>query len=192
MRCRAAVSVEAVDGAGAGVGKEELPESMLEQSDLRILAPQSVQLFRAGGVTRLTLKDDRSYRFVRVYRAFPVSDPNRWVAFLDGAGKDIGLIENPEELDEASRRVVAEEIELRYFVPVVCSVLSVREEFGTVYWKVKTDRGETQVIARNLRDNLLELPGGRILVTDVNGNRFQFPDLSRLDPASAEIIIRNL
>ena len=190
MRCRAAVSAEAVDGAG--VGKEGLPEAMPERFDLRILAPQSVQLFRAGGVTRLTLKDDRSYRFVRVYRAFPVSDPNRWVAFLDGAGKDIGLIENPEELDEASRRVVAEEIELRYFVPVVCSVLSVREEFGTVYWKVKTDRGETQVIARNLRDNLLELPGGRILVTDVNGNRFQFPDLSRLDPASAEIIIRNL
>ncbi|MGC8667930.1 MAG: DUF1854 domain-containing protein [Chthonomonadales bacterium] len=165
---------------------------MPEQYELRILSPRSVQLLRAGGVTRLTLKDDRSYRFVQVYRAFPVSDPNRWIAFLDGANKDIGLIENPAELDEQSQRIIAEEIELRYFVPVVCSVVSVREEFGTVYWHVQTDRGETQVIARNLRDNLLELPGGRVLVTDIHGNRYQFPDMSQLDPASADIIIRNL
>lgn len=174
------------------MGEKKGQDPMPERYELRILSPGDVRLFREGGVTRLTIENDRSYRFVEVYRAFPVSDPKRWIAFLDGAGKDIGLIEDPEQLDETSRRIVAEEIELRYFVPVVCSVLSVREEFGTVYWQVQTDRGETQVIARNLRDNLLELPQGRVLVTDINGSRFQFPDLSRLDPVSADIIIRNL
>jgi len=160
--------------------------------ELRILDPKRIRVFRLGGVARLTLQDDRSWIKVSVARAFPLSDPEHYLGFLDGAGKDVGLLHDPGLLDPESRKVVDEELEKRYFVPVVERVLSVKEEFGTIYWKVETDRGEKEIIARNLRDNLQELSASRVMLTDVDGNRFEFPDINRLDGKTQSILLRNL
>lgn len=176
---------------------ETTPDSDLRPADpaafeLRILDPKRTRVFRVAGVTRLTLEEDRSWTKVSVSRAFPLSDPDHYIGFLDGAGKDVGLLHDPGQLDHDSRRVVDEELERRYFVPVVERVLSVKEEFGTVYWMVETDRGEKEVIVRNMRDNLQELSASRIIITDVDGNRFEFPDINKLDGKSLGIIMRNL
>lgn len=163
-----------------------------ESFDLRIFDPKQICLFRVAGVTRLTWENERSWTKVSPARAFPISDPDHYIGFLNGDNKDIGLIVDPSQLDPESQTVLTEELELRYFVPVVNRVLTVKEEFGTVYWTVETDRGEKELIARNLRDNLQELPGSRVILTDVDGNRFEFPDIERLDSKSLNIILRNL
>jgi hypothetical protein len=160
--------------------------------ELRVLDPKRIRIFRAAGVPRLTLLEDRSWVKTSVARAFPLSDPDHYIGFLDGNGKDIGLLNDPSFLDVESRKVVDEELEKRYFVPVVERVVSVKEEFGTIYWIVETDRGEKEIIARNLRDNLMELASSRVILTDVDGNRFEFPDINRLDGKSQGIIMRNL
>ncbi|HZO88014.1 MAG TPA: DUF1854 domain-containing protein [Chthonomonadaceae bacterium] len=160
--------------------------------ELRIFDPKRIRLFRVAGVTRLTWENERSWTKVSVARAFPLSDPDHYMGFLDGAGKDIGLIVDPGQLDPDSRRVMEEELDKRYFVPVVERVLSVKEEFGTVYWRVETDRGEKELIVRNMRDNIQELSASRIILTDVDGNRFEFPDINKLDSRSLGIIMRNL
>jgi hypothetical protein len=160
--------------------------------ELRILDPRRIRVFRYGGVPRLTIENDRSWAKVTVARAFPLSDPHHYLGFLDGNGKDIGLLVDPGPLDAESRTVVDEELEKRYFVPVVERVLSVKEEFGAVYWRVETDRGEKEIIARNLRDNLMELSSTRIIITDIDSNRFEFPDINKLDGRSLGIIMRNL
>ena len=160
--------------------------------ELRILDPRRIRVFRVTGVPRLTLEEDRSWIKVSVARAFPLSDPDHYLGFLDGAGKDVGLLHDPSMLDPDSRKVVEEELEKRYFVPVVERVLNVKEEFGTVYWTVETDRGQKEIIVRNLRDNLQELSASRVILTDVDGNRFEFPDTGKLDGKSQGIILRNL
>lgn len=173
--------------------KEEQNEALIPASfELRILEPRRTHIFRFAGVTRLTLEGDRSWAKVTVARAFPLSDPDHYLGFLDGAGKDIGLLIDPGQLDAESRQVVDEELEKRYFVPVVERVLSVKEEYGTVYWRVETDRGEKEIVARNLRDNVQELSPTRVIITDVDGNRFEFPDTGKLDGRSQSIIMRNL
>ena len=89
-----------------------------EQSDhfeLRMLDPKRVRVFRHAGVTRLTLENDRSWIKIAVARAFPLSDPDHYVGFLDGAGKDVGMVYDPSQLDSDSRRLVEEELERRYF-----------------------------------------------------------------------------
>jgi hypothetical protein len=160
--------------------------------ELRILDPKRIRVYRMAGVPRLTLDNDRSWIKVSVARAFPLSDPDHYLGFLDGAGKDVGLLYDPSLLDPDSRKVVEEELEKRYFVPVVERVLTVKEEFGTVYWTVETDRGQKEIIVRNLRDNLQELSASRVILTDVDGNRFEFPDTGKLDGKSQGIILRNL
>lgn len=160
--------------------------------ELRIFDPKHIRVFRHGGVTRLTLQDDRSWIKVSVARAFPLSDPDHYLGFLDANAKDAGLLYDPGLLDAESRKVVDEELEKRYFIPVVERVISVKEEFGTIYWVVETDRGEKEIVARNLRDNLMELSNTRVILTDVDGNRFEFPDVNKLDGKSQAIVLRNL
>jgi len=163
-----------------------------ESFELRILDPKRMRIFREAGVPRLTLRDDRSWSKVSVARAFPLSDPDHYLGFLDGDGKDIGLLHDPGQLDPESRQIVDEELEKRYFVPVVERVLAIKEEFGTIYWTVETDRGQKEIIVRNLRDSLQELSASRVIITDVDGNRFEFADVSKLDAKSQSAILRNL
>ena len=160
--------------------------------ELRIFDPKRIRVFRHGGVPRLTLQEDRSWVKVGVARAFPLSDPDHYIGFLDGNLKDAGLLYDPGLLDPESRKVVDEELEKRYFIPIVERVISVKEEFGTIYWMVETDRGEREIVARNLRDNLMELSSNRVILTDVDGNRFEFPDLNKLDGKSQAVILRNM
>jgi hypothetical protein len=160
--------------------------------DLRMLDPAQVRLFRLGGLLRLTIADERSWIRVSPVRAQPISDPDHYIGLLDGAGKDIGMIREPALLDKESQALIAEDLELRYFVPVVEEVLAVKEEFGTIYWTLRTSRGHMDAIVRHLRDSLQELPGNRVMITDVDGNRFEFPDTTQLDSISLGLILRHL
>ncbi len=185
------------NGSSSGVKPTEsvIPDLLPadpESFELRILDPKRIKIFRVAGVPRLTLRDDRSWSKVSVARAFPLSDPDHYLGFLDGDGKDIGLLHDPGQLDPESRQIVDEELEKRYFVPVVERVLLIKEEFGTIYWTVETDRGQKELIVRNLRDSLQELSASRVIITDVDGNRFEFPDVSKLDGKSQGVILRNL
>src|SRR5689334_22350471 len=115
----------------------------------RLLAPESIRIDRVGGVPRLTVDGDRSRQGISVSRAFPISDPDHYIGLLDSEGHDLGMIKEPSELDEESRTVVFEELDLRYFVPVIQQVQKVKEEFGSVYWTVDTSRGPREFVVRN-------------------------------------------
>ena len=160
--------------------------------DLRYLDAARCRLFRVAGITSLTLEEDRSYIKVTVARAFPISDAEHHIGFLDGAGSDIGIIREPKNLDPDSRSVLEKELELRYFVPVVERVVSVKEEFGSVYFAVETSRGPKEIVARSIRDNLQEIDPTRVILTDVDGNRFEFPDIGKLDSKSFSILMRSV
>jgi len=163
-----------------------------ETTDLRYLDPSRLRVFRVRGLARATIEGERSVLALVATRAFPLSDPDHYIGLLDGAGKDVGVVVDPGQLDPESRAVLQEELERRYFLPVVRKVLSVTEEFGTIYWTFDTDRGVKEAVVRNLRDNLQEVAANRVLLTDVEGNRYDIPDFSALDPLSADIVFRHL
>src|ERR1051326_5218114 len=90
----------------------ETPEMPTDPAsfELRILDAKRMKVFRQAGVARMTLRDDRSWIKVSVARSFPLSDPDHYLGFLDGAGKDVGLLIDPGLLDPESRKVVDEEL----------------------------------------------------------------------------------
>lgn len=160
--------------------------------DIRILSADRVRLRHEDGVLLLTVDGGESRSGVGAYRAFPLSDPGRWIGFLDDQGGDIGILPDPAGLDQESAALLDQALELRYFLPRVTRVLSVREEFGSIFWSLETTRGPVDVVVQNLKDNLAELSPTRVIITDVDGNRFEFPDITTLDAASQEIMLRNL
>src|SRR5579871_3925745 len=62
----------------------ELPAVDAAAFELRHLDPKKTRLFRVAGVTRLTVEGDRSWVRVAAARAFPLSDPEHYIGFLDG------------------------------------------------------------------------------------------------------------
>lgn len=168
---------------------------MVEENpfDVRFLDPKSMRLFRTDPAdlrVRLTLEGDRSWREVRIARAFPFSDPDHYIGFRDGDDKDIGLLIELHELDEDSRRIIDEELARRYFTPKIERVLAVSEQFGVVTWDVQTDRGERHFVVRHLRDNAYSLGPNRLMMTDADGNRYEIPDVSSLGPKAYQVLSR--
>jgi len=158
---------------------------------VRFLDAKTLRLFRTrpeDATVRLTVDGDRSWRDVRLARAFPFSDPDRFIGLRDGDDKDIGVLTTLDGLDGVSRGLVEEELERRYFTPRVEEVVSVKDEYGVVTWEVRTDKGLRRFLVRNLRDSTFPLGRNRLMMTDVDGNRYEFPDVQSYGPKAFAVL----
>lgn len=133
---------------------------------------------------RLTVGEDRSYPTVKPAWAAPLSHPGRYLALLDGKGQEIVTIEDPKSLSSDSYSAVQEELSRRYLTSTVRQITHAKAEFGATYWHVETERGARDFVTQSLQENVQWLSPTHLLLIDVDGNRFEIPDVSKLDPAS--------
>ena len=173
----------------------QIAEEEINPFAIRFLEVNTVRLFRThpeDSTVRLTIEGDRSWREVRIARAFPFSNPDRYIGLRDGDDKDIGILTTLNGLDEHSRTIINEELERRYFTPRIERVLKVDEEFGVVTWEVETDRGPRRFLVRNLRDSTFPLGANRLMMTDTDGNRYEFPDVSAVGAKAMTVLSKVL
>ena len=150
---------------------------------------KDIRLFRQPPwILRLTIENDRSYTRVKVVRAAPLSHPQRYISLLDARDEEICMIDDLAELDEPLRELVLEELDRRYLTATVEQVVSIRNEFGTSYWEVQTSRGPREFVVQNAAENARWLGDHRLLLHDVDGNRFEVPRVDRLDRRSIGLI----
>lgn len=167
-------------------------QDLAEAAQLTLLDPAKLRFFKAGAALRLTIDGDRSLLKVSVLRAFPLTKPGQYYSVRDGGGKEVGMLVHPEALEPESRALVEADLERRYMTTTVRKIRSVEERFGTVDWEVDTPRGRNRFTTRDLRDNVLRPAPGRILFTDVEGNRYEVPDMAALDTQSQTWLLRHL
>ena len=68
--------------------------------------PRALRLFyHPPGTLRLTVGDDRSYPTVKIFQAWPLTGPGRFLALQDGKGEEIALLDRLEDLVPESRDV---------------------------------------------------------------------------------------
>lgn len=151
--------------------------------------PKAIRLFREPAwKLRMTIENDRSYLKVKIVRARPLSSPNRYISFLDGKDEEIWMVPDLSDLDGPTREVLAEELGRRYLTAVVNRVHSVRNDFGATYFDVETDRGRREFVVQNIQEGANWLGERRLLLLDVDGNRFEFPNLDSLDKRSQKLL----
>lgn len=151
--------------------------------------PEAIRLFREPSwVLRLTIEGDRSYLKVRVVCAAPLSQPDRYICLLDEKNEVICTVEDPIVMDAVSQDIIKEELEQRYMTAVIKRVDSLRSEFGVSYWEVQTDRGDREFVVRNVAENAQWITDRRLLLVDVDGNRFEISNLEVLDKKSRGLI----
>lgn len=158
-------------------------------ADTGPIDPSSIRVFREPQwKLRLTIVGKVSYPEVKVVRALPLSRPDEFISFLDGKNDEICMIDDLEGLDAPSKEVITEELANRYLTSIVSRVNSVRNEFGTSYWDVETDRGGRDFVVQNVSENARWFGANRLLLLDVDGNRFEIPHLDELDKRSLAFI----
>ena len=162
--------------------------------EVDFLDPKKVRVERmALGGLSLEL-DGEIHDHLRVYRSFPLSRPNEYIAIRVGDSeleqREIGQIRDLNALSPGDRELIAEELQKRYFIHTVEKIISIREDMGYFYWVVETDKG-TQEFPVPIRTKYVFPIGQRgRLISDVDGNRYGIPDLEALDSHSRSVFQR--
>lgn len=101
---------------------------------------------------------------------------------------EIGILRALKELPENQVNIVRKELEKRYFIPEIISVNDVKEEFGSATWKTVTTAGERDFTMTDLGTNVRGLGQNRVMLTDVYGNRYYIPDITKADDKTQKVL----
>ncbi|HEY6222446.1 MAG TPA: DUF1854 domain-containing protein [Gemmatimonadales bacterium] len=126
-------------------------------------------------------------RAVRVRRAFPWSEPGRFISLRDAADREFALVAEPRALDAESRAALEAALAAAGFVFAVTAVEAIEEEVEIRSWRVATRQGPRTFQTR-LDEWPRAIPGGGLLIRDVAGDLYQIEDLAVLDARSRELL----
>jgi Domain of unknown function (DUF1854) len=128
-------------------------------------------------------REGEEARTVKPVRALPLTDPHDWIGLMDEKGKPVHMVRSLAELDPESRAVLAQELQRVYFLPKILRIHQITEEYGVLRVEVETDKGP-RVFEVRTREHIRFLPNGRVLMRDLDGNRYEVPCLGDLDAHS--------
>ncbi len=118
---------------------------------------------------------------------FPLTEPNKYIALLDSDSNELGIIEDINQLSGSSRKILAEELERRYFMPKITKIHSLEGKFGITKWVVETNRGGVE-FGLKTRYDVVTLESGQVLIKDADGNRYEIENYNRLDSKSLALL----
>jgi hypothetical protein len=135
------------------------------------------------GKVVLSRQGEEDARDVRIRRAFPWSEPDRYISIRSADGKELALIENLGKISAEQRQLIEKQLEKWAFVPVITRIVGIDMRFGFQQWKVETDRGPVEFRVQE-REDIRFLGDGRFSVKDVEGCIYELPSLAQLDEHS--------
>ena len=176
------VEEKTVDRAGDNDILAQEKKAVEDLIAIRSITAENATFARTKGGFVSMEYGDKSYARVAVHRCFPHSDPNRYISIREpeNDGKEIGLIEDLTAMPKDVQEMLQEQMNLRYFAPKILKVHDVKSEYGYSYWDVTTDRGRCRFTARMGSGSVYSIGKNRYLVNDLDGNRFDIPDLYAL------------
>jgi hypothetical protein len=159
---------------------EQETEEMLK---LRFLTEENSVFARTeGGFVSLKIEDE-FYKRVQVYRIFPFTNPDEYISIRepDEKAKEIGMIRDlRKDVSSETREMLEEQMRLRYFTPVIEKIIDIKDEYGFAYFNVLTDHGACRFTIHMGGSSVVYLSDTRLMITDLDGNRFEIPDITHL------------
>lgn len=162
--------------------EEALKRESEEVLKMRFLTSENAVFSRTEGGFLALNTGEKEYERVGVYLTFPLTSPEEYISIreADEKAKEIGLIQKLTDLKKEEQEMIREQVRLRYFMPVIRKVLDVKDEYGYAYWHVVTDFGNCRFTTHMGGDAVIALGEVRYQVTDIDGNRYEIPDLYAL------------
>ncbi|MDR0554934.1 MAG: DUF1854 domain-containing protein [Treponema sp.] len=140
-----------------------------------------------GGFTGLRY-NGKEYKRIQLRRAMPVQSPEEYISVADHENKEIGMIRALTDLADNQLRIVSDELNRRYYCPEILEIKSVHDKLGYVYMELLLLSGgkryERSAAIKDVNKNIRLLDANRLLVFDVDGNRYMVNSLEKLDKKS--------
>ena len=165
--------------------EEKMKAESADLLELRYLTKENAKFERTtGGFVKLIYKD-KTYDRVGVYRTFPVTQPEEFISIreADEKAREIGVVEKLSALDPEQAKMLKEQLDLRYFTPEITKIFDIKTEYGYGYFHVMTTYGECRFTIHNGGSSVVSLTDTRIVINDLDGNRFEVPDIMKLTVA---------
>ena len=184
---------------------ERRPDSYLDCAEMTYLTPDNCVLYETkNGFPAMRaflppLRDDLSEEAqadeqpvwqdvgrVFFHRAFPFDAPDAYISVMSKDGKEYGMIRAVSEFDGQPEMadILRKELDRKYLIRTIRKIRSLKEKLGFSYWEVDTDCGRFSFTMQDTYRNLIHNSENGIILSDVDGNRYQIPDVLTLDPKS--------
>ena len=163
---------------------------MLESTSALLDTPSETRLRSSprlwlGAGQRLWLELAGKRVSVQPMRCFPWSAPAELVSLRDADEREHYLVEDPAELDPASREALAEAMCSAGFVLEVEEVLSIEEDYEVRSWRARTRHG-LRTFQTRLDEWPWVAPDGGYLIRDLCGDLFRLPPIEQMGEKSQQ------
>lgn len=126
------------------------------------------------------------------HRLFPISGLSKYISLLDSEGNERAIIRNIDNLLPESKAALQSALDEYYMIPRITKFIKRYEKFSIWMWTVETDKGVYTFEIRNSLTAIKTLYDGRILIKDGNDNRYEIPDLYKLDKRSIKMLLPDI
>ena len=158
------MSKETIDRKNVGVSQEAVDQMITT----RLLTDDNVKFTKTEGGFLSLKSDGKEYARVKVLRLFPFTD------------REIGVIEELSAMSKETQDLIHEQLALYYFTPQITKIFSIKDEYGYAYFHVMTDAGECKFAINMGASAVVRLSETRLLITDLDENRFEIRDVTKL------------
>ncbi len=164
--------------------EEALKRESEEVLRMHFLTKENAVFARTDGGFLSLKVEDKEYKRVGFYLTFPMTNPEEFISIreADEKAREIGLIEKLTDLDPKQQEMVREQIRLRYFMPIITRILDIKDEYGYAYWHVMTNFGACRFTTQMRGNTVVYLSDRRLMLTDIDGNRYEITDFFKLSP----------
>jgi hypothetical protein len=145
----------------------------------------------AMGQWLLRLQDGTVHERVVPVRAFPIASPRSGIAILSREGREILWIDQLDSVPEPQRSRVEQALQGREFLPEILCLLGVSSFATPSVWRVKTSRGDTELVLKGEED-IRRLTANTLIVSDAHGVQYLIRHLAGMDRHSRKLLDRFL
>lgn len=183
------------EGADEEFNLEQMEAETEQMLRLRYINKDNAVFARtAGAFVSLDLNESiapEHYDRIRVVRSFPFTDRDKYISIrtIDEKSKEIGMIKDlSTDVTPETRQMLEEQMDIRYFTPVIKKINSIKDEYGHAYFDVETDQGPCKFVIYMNSSSVVNLSDVRLLISDLDGNRFEIPDYTKLSARELKML----
>ena len=156
----------------------------------RLYVEYDMARFTSKDITLVDMEliDGRKFENLEPKRLFPLSGLDKYITLLDGEGMEVAIIRDLNTLPPDERKIIENCLREYYLIPKITKLNSLVEKYGKITIDAETDRGNSIIEIRGIVHSLKLLYDNRVLIRDINDNRYEIPDLMQLDRHSISLI----
>ena len=164
------------------ISEEKKARTLAELSVTVWLTPENASFYLKNGFLFIKIEEKEQRAFL--CRQCPFEMLREFISVLDDENHEIGIIKSLDLFAGEEKELLETELKRRYYAPKIIKILGMKERYGFSYWKVITEHGEVSFTLQDTFRSIVHVGEDRLVLLDVNGNRFEIPDVKSLDRKS--------